>query len=132
VTPCWQAARKGATKHARAPASAWSWAMTSWTASNLWWSRGTSSGTWRRAAPLTDVLDRVASANAYIGAEPIVRALEKGATVVVTGRSTDTALTYGPMMHEFGWAPDDWDRWPPGSWPATSTSAAPRPAAATA
>ncbi len=61
-------------------------------------------------APLSDVLDRVASANAYIGAEPIVRALEKGATVVITGRSTDTALTYGPMMHEFGWAPDDWDR----------------------
>jgi hypothetical protein len=61
-------------------------------------------------APLSDVLDRVAAANAYIGAEPIVRALEKGASVVVTGRSTDTALTYGPMVHEFGWAPDQWDR----------------------
>ena len=61
-------------------------------------------------APLADILDRVASANAYIGADPIVRALAKGATVVVTGRSTDTALTYGPMMHEFGWAPDEWDR----------------------
>lgn len=61
-------------------------------------------------APITDVLDRVAAANAYIGADPIVRALEKGATVVVTGRSTDTALTYGPMMHEFGWARDQWDR----------------------
>ncbi len=61
-------------------------------------------------APLSDVLDRVAAANAYIGAGPIVRALEKGATVVVTGRSTDTALTYGPMVHEFGWAPDQWDR----------------------
>ncbi len=60
-------------------------------------------------APLADVLDRVASANAYIGAEPIVTALQRGATVVVTGRSTDTALTYGPMMHEFGWAPDAWD-----------------------
>ncbi|MGK7310867.1 MAG: acyclic terpene utilization AtuA family protein [Candidatus Longimicrobiales bacterium M2_2A_002] len=61
-------------------------------------------------APLTDVLDRVASANAYIGAGPILEALEQGATVVVTGRSTDTALTYAPMMHAFGWAPDDWDR----------------------
>jgi hypothetical protein len=61
-------------------------------------------------APLSDVIDRVASANAYIGAAPIVRALEQDATVVVTGRSTDTALTYAPMMHAFGWAPDDWDR----------------------
>ncbi|MFO7894970.1 MAG: acyclic terpene utilization AtuA family protein [Longimicrobiales bacterium] len=60
--------------------------------------------------PLTDVLDRVASANAYIGAGPILEALEQGATVVVTGRSTDTALTYGPMMHAFDWADDDWDR----------------------
>jgi hypothetical protein len=60
--------------------------------------------------PLTDVLGRVASANAYIGARPIVQALARGATVVVTGRSTDTALTYGPMIHEFGWGPDQWDR----------------------
>lgn len=60
--------------------------------------------------PLSEVLDRVQSANAYIGAAPIVEALKQDARVVVTGRSTDTALTYGPMIHEFGWAPDDWDR----------------------
>ncbi|HUE77181.1 MAG TPA: acyclic terpene utilization AtuA family protein [Longimicrobiales bacterium] len=60
--------------------------------------------------PLADVLGRVASANAYLGAKPIVRALDRGATVVVTGRSTDTALTYAPMIHRFGWAPDDYDR----------------------
>jgi hypothetical protein len=59
---------------------------------------------------LSEVLDRVQSANAYIGARPIVEALDRGATVVVTGRSTDTALTYAPMIHAFGWAPDDWDR----------------------
>ena len=59
---------------------------------------------------LEDVIDRVQSANAYIGAKPIVDALDLGATVVITGRSTDTALTYAPMMHVFGWAPDDWDR----------------------
>ena len=60
--------------------------------------------------PLSEVVDRVQSANAYIGAAPIVEALKQDARVVVTGRSTDTALTYGPMIHEFGWAPDDWDR----------------------
>lgn len=60
--------------------------------------------------PLTDILDRVQSANAYIGAAPILEALRRDATVVVTGRSTDTALTYAPMMHEFGWSADDWNR----------------------
>ena len=60
--------------------------------------------------PLSSIVDRVQAANVYIGAEPIVEALEKGAHVIVTGRSTDTALTYGPMMHAFGWSPDDHDR----------------------
>ena len=59
--------------------------------------------------PLETVLDRVQSANAYIGARPIVEALERGATVVITGRSTDTALTYAPMLYSFGWAPDAYD-----------------------
>ncbi len=61
-------------------------------------------------APLSEIRDRVQSANAYIGAGPIVEALRRGADIVVTGRSTDTALTYAPLMHEHGWAPDDWDR----------------------
>jgi hypothetical protein len=60
--------------------------------------------------PLAEVLDRVQSANAYIGARPIVAALADGAHVVITGRSTDTALTYGPMMYEFGWDAGDHDR----------------------
>lgn len=58
--------------------------------------------------PLTEVLDAVQSANAYIGARPIVEALHAGARVVVTGRSTDTALTYAPMMFAFGWPDDAW------------------------
>ena len=60
--------------------------------------------------PLSTVRDRVLSANAYIGSAPIVEALARGANVVITGRSTDTALTMAPLRHEFGWARDDWDR----------------------
>ena len=61
-------------------------------------------------APLSDVLDRIQSANAYVGAAPIVEALQRGAHVVITGRSTDTALTYAPMIYEFKWSPDLHDR----------------------
>lgn len=60
--------------------------------------------------PLTNVIDKVQSANAYIGAQPIVEALRQNATVVITGRSTDTALTYAPMAYEFGWNANDWDK----------------------
>lgn len=60
--------------------------------------------------PLRDVHDRVLSANAYLGAAPVVEALQRGAQVVITGRVTDTGLTLGPLMHAFGWAADAWDR----------------------
>lgn len=60
--------------------------------------------------PLTDIRAKVLSANVYLGAAPIVKALEMGANVIVAGRVTDTAVTLAPLMHEFGWAPDDWDR----------------------
>lgn len=59
--------------------------------------------------PLTDVADRVLSMNAYVGAAPVVKALELGANVIITGRVTDTGVTLAPMIHEFGWADDDWD-----------------------
>ncbi len=60
--------------------------------------------------PLSRVRDRIQSANVYLGAAPMVEALNRGAQIVITGRATDTGLTLAPLMHEFGWAPDDWNR----------------------
>lgn len=62
------------------------------------------------SAPLATIRDRVASANVYFGAAPIAAALAQGAQIVVTGRCTDTGLALGPLMHEFGWQADDWDK----------------------
>jgi len=60
--------------------------------------------------PLADIRDKVLSANAYLGMAPVVEALGKGADVVITGRVTDTGLTLAPLVHEFGWPADDWDK----------------------
>jgi len=59
--------------------------------------------------PITTVKDDLLSANVYFGSRPIVKALEQGADIVITGRVTDTGLTLAPMIHEFGWAFDDYD-----------------------
>jgi hypothetical protein len=53
--------------------------------------------------------NRLLSANAYLGAEPMAQALTAGADVVITGRASDPALFLAPMIHAFGWAMNDWN-----------------------
>jgi hypothetical protein len=60
--------------------------------------------------PLSRVRDRVVSANAYLGSAPIVEALDRGASLVLTGRVADACLTVGPSAYEHNWKWDDWDR----------------------
>ncbi len=61
-------------------------------------------------APIGTVREQLLSANVYLGAAPVARALSLGADIVIAGRVTDTSVTLAPLIHEFGWAADDWDR----------------------
>jgi hypothetical protein len=61
-------------------------------------------------AGIDTVRSRMLFANAYLGAQPIVRALESGADIVLTGRVADAALSLAPLVHELGWQWDDWDK----------------------
>lgn len=60
--------------------------------------------------PVEVVRERLVSANAYLGARPIVQALGQGARIVITGRVADASLSVGPAVFEFGWDWNDWNR----------------------
>ena len=60
-------------------------------------------------AHLDTVRDKVLSANVYLDSFGMARALDQGADIVLTGRTTDPGLTLAPLIHEFGWKNDDWD-----------------------
>jgi hypothetical protein len=72
--------------------------------------RGVSLKNMETGEPLSTIRANVQSANVYFGAFAVAEALGRGAQIVITGRVTDTGLTLGPMIHEFGWKRDDWDR----------------------
>jgi hypothetical protein len=63
----------------------------------------------REAVSGAELPPRLLTANAYLGALPIKAALDRGADIVITGRCADSALALGVLMHEFGWAEDDYD-----------------------
>lgn len=58
---------------------------------------------------LEEIKDKILNVNVYHGHEPIEACLEKGADVVITGRSSDSALFMAPLKYEFGWKEDDYD-----------------------
>ena len=60
--------------------------------------------------PLESLLPKMASANAYLGADVVAKAFGTGADLVITGRVADPALFLGPMLHAFGWSYEDYEK----------------------
>jgi hypothetical protein len=60
--------------------------------------------------PIGELFNKIESANAYLGAKPIVAALKKGARIIVTGRTYDAASVVAPFVYEFGWDWEEYDK----------------------
>ena len=65
---------------------------------------------WETGEPVSAIKDRLLSANAYLGVEAILPALQADADVVITGRVADPSLVLAPLVHELGWSLSDWHR----------------------
>jgi Acyclic terpene utilisation family protein AtuA len=60
--------------------------------------------------PLSEIRSRLVTANAYLGCSGIVRALQAGADIVITGRVADPSMVVACCVYAFEWPQDDWDR----------------------
>lgn len=65
---------------------------------------------WETHSPLRELDGEIVSANAYMGIEGILKVLDMCAGVVITGRVSDPSIFMAPLIHEFGWAMDGWDK----------------------
>lgn len=65
---------------------------------------------WETGRPVRELADRLTSANAYLGVEALLPALESGAQIVIGGRIADPSLFLAPIVHHYGWDLDDWHR----------------------
>ena len=74
------------------------------------WIAASNSAIWIPASRLRRFAIGCGARSVYFGAFPIAQALDGGAEIVITGRCADAALVLGPMIHEFEWKPDEWDR----------------------
>ena len=59
---------------------------------------------------IESIKDKIISANAYIGVKGIIEALENNADIIITGRVADPALVLAPLIYEFGWKEDEYDK----------------------